>query len=86
MMMQPDEFPQWLQDVIAHLRRTATFELGPEEMAERLHEALEIAEVRKYATDETRFIFRVSGATAEEIARIRSHLTAFENSIVDITT
>lgn len=74
---------EWLTKTIAHLRN-APSGITAEQWAVRLHEALEIAEAEKYATPESRFTFTFIDATEEELARIREHLTPFENSIVEI--
>lgn len=55
-----------------------------EQIARRIHQALVIAEAESYATEKSRFIFRLSGATSEDIAEIWRHLTPFERSIVVI--
>jgi hypothetical protein len=54
------------------------------QMAERIHEALTIAEVEKYATPESRFGFVLEGATENEVAEIIRYLTPLERSIVEI--
>ena len=46
---------EWLRHTIGHL--AAGGERTPSEMAQLIHEALEIAEVEKYATEESRFEF-----------------------------
>jgi hypothetical protein len=53
-------------------------------MARRIHEALEAAEVSKYATAESRFSFVLEGASEGDLDAIRRHLTEQENAIVEI--
>lgn len=79
------EFPDWLTRAIDYLA-AAPDGMDAEQWAQRIHEALEIVEAKKYATAQSRFTFRMSGATEEDLAEIRRHLTLFENLIVDITT
>lgn len=80
--MKREDWPEWMVKFFDHL--DAAPELPPEQMAQRIHEALEIAEAQKYATPESRFSFSFSGATEEDLATIRARLTPFENSIVEI--
>lgn len=76
-------FPQWLRDFMQVLAAYPR-ELTPRQMAERIHEALVVAEIEKYATPKSRFSFTLQGATDEEIADIRSHLTLRENCLIEI--
>lgn len=77
------DVPDWLKAAIDHLK-SAPEGMTPEQWAARIHEALEIVEVKKYATPESRFAFKFAGASEEEVAEIRRHLSDFENSIVEI--
>lgn len=77
--------PDWLTSTIEYLQSAPSqSELTAKELAQYIHQALLIAEAEKYATAESRFIFGVRGATAEEIAEIWRNLTPFERSIVVI--
>lgn len=78
----PDQ-PDWLTQVISRLAEKP-LERTPEEMAQHIHQALEIAEVKKYATPDSRFTFTFTNASDEDLARIRRCLTPFENLIVEI--
>lgn len=78
------DFPDWLTKAIDHLAGNTT-DQSPEQLARRIHEALAMCEIEKHATPESRFSFTLSGATAEDIAEIRRHLTPLENSIVEIS-
>ena len=73
----------WLERTLLYLA-SAPRDMTVEQMAERICHALKLAEVEKYATEESRFEFQLTGATAEDVAEIRRHLSAFENSIVEI--
>ena len=73
----------WLEHMILYLASEPQ-EITAQQMAERISQALEIAEVEKYATDKSRFGFKLMGATPDDVAEIRRHLSAFENSIVEI--
>ena len=74
----------WFQSALQHLRLAADAEMTPGEMAQLLHEALEISEAPRYATEKSRFTFSFSGASEEDLAEIRRHLSPFENSIVEL--
>lgn len=78
-----DAFPDWLTQAIAHLAAVSG-EMTPEQIGRRIHEALQICEVDKYATQESQFSFGISGGTDETIAEIRRQLTPFENFLVRI--
>jgi hypothetical protein len=82
--MADDE--KWMSDFYVHLAGLAGCEITPEEMAFGIHEALQIAQAEKYATDRTRFLFKLGNATADDVRLIRSLLTRFENSVVVIVT
>lgn len=73
----------WLIRAIDHLRSLPSGST-PEQIGQRIHEALEIAEVEKYATPESRFTFKFTEASDEDLAKVRASLTPFENSIVEI--
>lgn len=73
----------WLERALAHLK-TRSEGGTAEQFGTLIHEALEICEAEKYATPESRFSFTFTGASDEDIAAIRSQLTPFENSIVEI--
>lgn len=79
--------PDWLTRAIIHLSSIPA-ELRHEELirviVQHIHEALEIMEVGKYATPESRVEFIFTGATEEDLRKIRAGLTAFENLIVEI--
>ena len=75
--------PDWLRDFMRFLASHPR-EMTAREFAARVHDALVIAEAEKYATPSSRFSFTIEGATDEEIAEIRSHLTEHENSLVEI--
>jgi hypothetical protein len=75
--------PYWLENFIAHMGLMPS-DLTAEQIAEWIHDGLELVEVRKYATPKSRFTFELSGATLDDAAAIRKHLTPFENSIVEI--
>lgn len=75
--------PEWLARAGAHLR-SAPDDLTPKQWAQRIHEALEIAQAPKYATAESQFTFAFSGVTEKDLAEIRKHLSVFENLIVKI--
>lgn len=76
--------PDWLLTVLDHLNQAAASATTPEQIAQAIHEALLLAEAEKYATDESRFIFGISGASSEDIAEIWRRLTPFERSVVVI--
>ena len=79
------DFPDWLREAIDHLKSAPrSGEMTPEEWAIRIHETLEIVEAKKYATPESRFAFRFTGASEADVAEVRKHLSEFENSIVEI--
>lgn len=82
--MADDE--KWMSDFYVHLAGLAGCEITPEEMAFGIHEALQIAQAEKYATDGTRFLFKLGNATPRDVMLIRAHLTRFENSIVVLVT
>ena len=75
--------PEWLINTTEYLR-SESGEMTAEQIARRIHHALVIAEAEKYATEDSQFIFGLSGATAEDIAEIWRCLTPFERSIVVI--
>lgn len=75
----------WLTEFsLSLISLTGDDEITAAEIARRIHRALLIAEAEKYATEESRFIFGVSGATSEDIAEIWRNLTPFERTIVVI--
>lgn len=74
---------EWLRNYLNYLASLKK-DITAEDMAFAIHAALEIAEAEKYATAESRFTFVFSGASEEDVAEIRKHLTPFENSIVKI--
>jgi hypothetical protein len=76
-------YPGWLRDFMKCLTAYPR-ELSARELAERIHDALVMAEAEKFATPASRFSFTLEGATDEDIADIRSHLTARENAMVEI--
>lgn len=74
----------WLTEFGLSLIPLAEDEVTAAEIATRIHRALLIAEAEKYATEKSRFIFGLSGATSEDIAEIYRNLTPFERSVVVI--
>lgn len=73
----------WLVDFVSVLKREPQ-SFTAAQFAARIHEALVGAGADQYATDESRFRFTVSGASPEELAEIRAHLTAAENRWVEL--
>lgn len=75
---------EWFQALLWHL--AARGECTPFTMAQLIHEALQIAEIEKYATAESRFEFVFSGASEEDLAEIMGYLTPLERSVVVLRT
>ena len=75
---------EWLVQVLTILAGRPDGEETPELLGQRIHRALEIAEVEKYATPKSRFEFTVVGGTDEDLAKVREQLTPFEQSLVEI--
>lgn len=73
----------WLENFVSILKREPQA-FTAAQIAARIHEALVAAGADRYATDESRFLFTVSGASPEELAEIRAHLTAAENRLVEL--
>jgi hypothetical protein len=77
---------EWVKPFSKRLAIFARRNLTPLDVAQAIHEALEIAEATKYATSKSRFSFSLSGATQDDVIAIRAHLTRFENVIVELIT
>jgi len=75
---------EWFVKFYDHLAQHALHEHTPWEIGRMIHEALEIAEAEKYATEKSRFQFVLSGANARDLREIKACLTPFENSIVEL--
>jgi hypothetical protein len=75
---------EWTQKFFAHYTAHAQQELTPAQMAQLIHETLEIAEVRKYASEKSSFTLIMSGATEQDLAEIWQHLTPLEDLVVDL--
>lgn len=83
MHVSKSDIPYWLARALDHLQ-SAPEGLDAEGWGQRIHEALQLCEVEKYATPESRFTFSMAGATEDDIREIRRYLTPLENSIVSI--
>jgi hypothetical protein len=77
---------EWVEPFRAKLSIFAHRDLTAYEVAKAIHEALEVAGAKQYATPKSRFSFSLSGATEDDVIAIRRFLTRFENSIVELIT
>jgi hypothetical protein len=75
---------EWLENFISHLKQIQPHARTPLDLAQLIHEALQIAEAEKYATPESRFTFTFEDASEHDLDEIRQHLTPFENGIVQL--
>lgn len=78
-----EEVPYWLIDMVSKLTARPRH-MTANQLTARIHDAVVIAEAVKYATPESKFLFHIANCTEADINEVRSHLTDFEQSIVEL--
>jgi hypothetical protein len=75
--------PKWLEDALAHLASPPA-PSDADAWGKRIAEVFAIAEVEKYATQESKFELIFKGATERDVATMRRYLSAKENAVLTI--